>query len=253
MKAMRGFDETLAELAGYGERFRLTVEPDPDGSWIPADRLLDPASPELAAVLEAERMASGQVSAHATALTVMAVYASTVTTSALLSWALFDEFPDLGPGNVLIRLGAEHGFDAVAVREARLGRGLDLVVRQVLGEHLEPLAGSMRAATKAGMRQLRGGAAFGCAMAFCAASRRPDADVDLLEAAYKRFLAAAPADFDRLGQVVRLAEGDRSGLFYLRNTCCLYYTAEDGGKCASCCLDSPADRIAVYRRALTPG
>ncbi|MEV4020315.1 (2Fe-2S)-binding protein [Nonomuraea angiospora] len=94
--------------------------------------------------------------------------------------------------------------------------------------------------------------AHGCAAAFCIASRRCG-DVDKLESAYETFLATATGGLDRLGTVVRLTEGDRSGLFYLRNTCCLYYTSAEQVKCSSCCLDSVEDRIANYRRVLADG
>ncbi|WP_344843333.1 hypothetical protein, partial [Nonomuraea dietziae] len=90
----------------------------------------------------------------------------------------------------------------------------------MLEEHLLPLADALRSRTRAGLRQLHGGIAYGCAAAFCSASLR-GGDVDLLEAAYHRFMAAAGGGLDRLGTVVRLREGAREGLFYLRDTCCL--------------------------------
>ncbi|GGL54989.1 IucA/IucC family C-terminal-domain containing protein [Planomonospora parontospora] len=251
----------LKALTDYGERYRLEIGLSAGEGWIPADRLLDPASEELTRVLEAERTASGQVSAHATALTVMAVYAGTVTAPALLAWALYGEVLDVRPDNVAMRLDDHHGFAAIALRRPRLadttqmaaGERLKLLVGQVLDEHLFPLADALRAHSRAGRRQLNGGIAQGCAAAFGAASRVPGADVDLLQRAYNDFLAACPAELGRLGEMVRLAEGGREGLFYLRRTCCLFYTADHGEKCASCCLDSVEDRIRAYRRILSSG
>ncbi|GGS95087.1 hypothetical protein GCM10010156_61720 [Planobispora rosea] len=251
---------TLIEsLADYGERYRLQIGLSADGDWVAADRLLDPASEELTRVLEAERLASGQVSAHATALTVMAVYAGTVTAPALLAWALYGRVLDVRPPNVALTLDDHHGFGAVALRRPYLddtsgmsaGERLKLLVGQILDGHLFPLAEALRARSRAGRRQLNGGIAQGCAAAFGVASRAPGADVDLLERAYREFLAACPAELGSLGEMVRLAEDGRQGLFYLRRTCCLFYTAEHGEKCASCCLDSTADRIANYRRVLS--
>ncbi|WP_157251374.1 (2Fe-2S)-binding protein [Nonomuraea typhae] len=243
--------DVFARLASFGDRYRLETGPSGDG-WLACDRLLDPGSAELGRVLEAERTASGQVSAHATALTVMAVYAGTVTASALLAWALEDVLVDMRPGNVAIRLSPHHGFESVAVREAAVRPGsLETLVAWTLDEHLLPLAQAMRVRTKAGLRQLNGGVAHGCAAAFCIASRL-GADVDTLHAAYLRFLAAAPV-LDPLGEVVRLREGDREGLFYLRRTCCLFYTSAEKVKCSSCCLDSVGDRLAAYRRVLAAG
>lgn len=246
--------DVFARLESYGERFRLERSPPDSGDdWLGSDRLLDPTSDELGLMLEAERVASGQASLHATALTVMAVYAGTVTASALLAWAVEDVVVDMRAANVVIRLSPDHGFEAVGLREPRVVEApVDTLVSWVLDEHLLPLAQALHTRTRAGLRQLRGGVAHGCAAAFCIASRR-GGDVDALERAYRVFLAASTGGLDRLGEVIRLRDGDREGLFYLRNTCCLYYTSAEATKCASCCLDTTDDRVANYRRVLHAG
>ena len=245
--------DVFERLASYGDRYEVHRGLDGADDWIACDRLLDPTSDELGRVLEAERVASGQVSAHATALTVMAIYAGTVTASALLAWALDDVVVDMRAANTAIRLSEHHDFEAVGVREpAVLDAPVETLVEQVLDDHLLPLAAALHERTRAGLRQLRGGVAHGCAAAFCIASRL-GADVDTLEAAYARFLAASTGGLDRLGEVVRLEEDGRAGLFYLRNTCCLYYTSAEQSKCSSCCLDPVEDRVANYRRVLRDG
>ncbi|MEV4583069.1 (2Fe-2S)-binding protein [Nonomuraea jabiensis] len=245
--------DVFSRLESFGERFRLERGLTPDDGWIACDRLLDSSSEELSRVLEAERAASGQKSDHATALTVMAVYAGTVTASALLAWALDRVVVDMRPHNVAIRLSEHHGFEAVALREpSTVEAPVHTLVSWVLDEHLLPLAHSMRTRTRAGLRQLYGGVAHGCAAAFCIASRR-GGDVDLLQRAYEEFLAASTGGLEQLGEVIRLREGDREGLFYLRNTCCLYYTSDEAVKCSSCCLDSVEDRVTAYRRVLANG
>ncbi|HSE09453.1 MAG TPA: (2Fe-2S)-binding protein [Nocardioidaceae bacterium] len=241
-------------LADVADRFAL--QPDLSGAddWIACERLHDPSSPELAAVLDAERVASGQVSEHATALTVMAVYAGTVTSAAMLAWALEDVVIDMRATNVAVRLSAHHGFEGYGLREPTVmtGAPVTLLVEQVVHQHLVPLVEAMHAKTRAGRRQLMGGAAHGCAAAFCLASRMGQ-DVDLLEERYNTFLAATDVGFEKLGRVIRLREGKREGLFYLRNTCCLYYTSAEQTKCSSCCLDSVDDRVAHYREVLRSG
>ncbi|MFG1697188.1 (2Fe-2S)-binding protein [Nonomuraea sp. NPDC049309] len=245
--------DVFSKLESFGDRFRLERGLTPHSDWIACHRLLDPSSKELSRVLEAERVASGQKSDHATALTVMAVYAGTVTAAALLAWALERVVVDMRPQNVAIRLSDHHGFEAVALREPTVVEApVETLVSWVLDEHLLPLASAMRTRTRAGLRQLNGGVAHGCAAAFCIASRR-GGDVDLLERAYKEFLAASTGGLDRLGRVIKLRQGDREGLFYLRNTCCLYYTSDEAVKCSSCCLDSVDDRVTAYRRVLADG
>lgn len=105
--------DIFARLESYGERYRVELGLGAHDDWIGCDRLLDPWSPELGRVLDAERDASGQVSDHATALTVMAVYAGQVTASALLAWALEGVVIDVRPGNMAIRLSAHHGLESV--------------------------------------------------------------------------------------------------------------------------------------------
>ncbi|TMR93556.1 (2Fe-2S)-binding protein [Nonomuraea basaltis] len=245
--------DVFARLESFGDRFRLQRGLAPGEDWIGCDRLLDPWSDELAQVLDAERRASGQVSDHATALTVMAVYAGTVTAAAVLAWAVEGAVIDMRPHNVAIRLSPHHGFEAVGLREPTVAKApVETLVAWVLDDHLLPLAQAMRIRTRAGLRQLYGGVAHGCAAAFCIASRR-GGDVDELERAYRTFLAAASGGLDHLGTVIRLRERDREGLFYLRNTCCLYYTSAEKVKCSSCCLDTVDDRVTNYRRLLADG
>jgi len=246
--------DVFDRLADIAERFALQRDLSGADDWIACERLHDPGSPELAAVLEAERVASGQVSAHATALTVMAVYAGTVTSAAMLAWALEGVVMDMRASNVAVRLSDDHGFEAYGLRESTVvaDGSVELLVDQVVHQHLVPLVNAMQVKTRAGHRQLLGGAAHGCAAAFCLASRMGQ-DVDLLEERHNTFLAATDVGFEKLGEVIRLREGDREGLFYLRNTCCLYYTSAELSKCSSCCLDSVEDRITNYRRVLREG
>jgi hypothetical protein len=241
--------DVFARLEAYGDRFRLERGLGDGGDWIACDRLLDPSSGELARVLEAEREASGQVSDHATALTVMAVYAGTVTVSALLAWASGEGVLDVRPGNVALRLSDHHGFESVALRRPVLvDASVDTLVSWVLDEHLIPVAEALHARTRAGRRQLLGGVAQGCSAAFTIGSRR--GDVTAFERAWADFLAAAGRGLGELGDVVRLSESGREGLFYLRNTCCLYYTSAEAELCASCCLTPRDERIASYRAFL---
>ncbi len=240
-----------ARLEEYGDRFRLEQWTDPadGGDWISCERLLDPSSEELTRVLEAERDASGQVSEHATALTVMAVYAGTVTVSALLAWASGEGVLDVRPGNVALRLSDHHGFESVALRDpAVVDAPVDTLVAWVLEEHLLPVADALHTRTRAGRRQLLGGIAQGSSAAFTLGSRR--GDVTTFERAWEEFLTAAGHGLAEVGDVVRLREVDREGLFYLRDTCCLYYTSAEAELCASCCLIPREDRIASYRAFL---
>lgn len=236
----------------YGPRWRVEVGVPPaagaDG-WIAASSLADPAGEGTARLVEYEYRASGHRTAHAAALTVMAVYAGRVTAAAVLHWALTDRVPDLAADNVLLRPSG-HGIADVRVREARLCSprpGEDSVAalrRTVLEEHLLPIAEALHRRTRAGLRQLRGGVAHGCATALCAS----DADPGLLERRWETFVSGAPGGLAGLGEVARVrrtADG-RERLVYLRRTCCLFHTSAEAVRCASCCLTSRRERLRAY-------
>ncbi|MCX4552988.1 (2Fe-2S)-binding protein [Streptomyces sp. NBC_01387] len=236
----------------HGPRWQVT-EGEPStgraGPWLAADRLADPAGDELSRLLESERAGSGHRTGHATALTLMAVYAGRVTAAAVLHWALYDEVPDMRSGNVLLRPAA-HGIGGVQVRRSRLlvpRAGEDpvrLLHRTVLDGHLLPIADALHRRTRAGLRQLRGGIAHGCATALCAYG----AQVDLLAARWRQFADTAPGGLAALGEVarVRRSPDGPERLVYLRNTCCLYYTSAEAVRCASCCLTSREERLRAY-------
>ncbi|MCX5107744.1 (2Fe-2S)-binding protein [Streptomyces sp. NBC_00378] len=238
----------------HGPRWQVTEGEPPAseaGRWLAADRLADPAGEELSTLLERERTGSGHRTGHATALTLMAVYAGWVTAAAVLHWALYDEVPDMRSGNVLV-LPAAHGIGGVRVRSARLlapraGEGsVRLLHRTVLDGHLLPIADALHRRTRAGARQLSGGIAHGCATALCAYGDQ----VDLLAARWWQFVDTAPGGLATLGEVarVRRAPDGPERLVYLRNTCCLYYTSAEAVRCASCCLTSREERLRAYAR-----
>ncbi|MEV0259866.1 (2Fe-2S)-binding protein [Streptomyces sp. NPDC050617] len=238
--------------SGAPRRSRWHIEAGPPpaaqaADWLAADRLLNPTSPELGRLLAYEHKAAGHRSAHAAALTVMAVYAGHVTAAALLHWALHDEVLDLSAPNVLVTADG-HGITGVRARQPHTLPQVGATVRQlhdvVLDRHLLPFADALHRRTRAGLRQLRGGIAHGCATALCASN----ADPDLLERRWNLFAENAPGGLAALGRVarVRRAGNGATRLVYLRRTCCLYYTSAEAVRCASCCLTSEEERLKRY-------
>ncbi|MFI6874663.1 hypothetical protein ACIBL6_14590 [Streptomyces sp. NPDC050400] len=240
----------MSDAGRSRSRWHVEAGPPPAAEaadWLAADRLLHPTSPELGRLLAHEHEAAGHRTAHAAALTVMAVYAGHVTAAALLHWALHDEVLDLSAPNVLVTADG-HGITGVRARHLRTLPQQGATVRQlcdvVLDRHLFPLADALHRRTRAGLRQLRGGIAHGCATALCAS----DADPDLLERRWNQFTEHAPGDLAALGRVarVRRASSGATRLVYLRRTCCLYYTSVEAVRCASCCLTSEGERLRSY-------
>lgn len=244
--------EALEALAArHGPRYRMLAGGPPRaeaGDWLRADRLADPDSAELTRLLEAEARGSGHRTAHASALTLIAVYAGRVTAAAVLQWALDGRVWDVSASNVLVRPSA-HGIGGVRLREpGQCTPTLAALRRTVLDTHLLPLADALHRRTRAGLRQLYGGVAHGCATALCA-SRVPD--TRQLARRWTEFTAAAP-ELARLGEVVEVVHDDGGPrLHYLRRTCCLFHTSAEAVRCASCCLTPREERLRAY--AAAPG
>ncbi|MGW6281129.1 hypothetical protein [Kribbella sp. NPDC055071] len=236
----------VAALARYAPRYELRIGEPTGPEWLRVDRILEPDGPELTELLKRDDEASSHRSAHANALSFLSFYAGRAPAAALLLWALEGHVLDIRPHNLWVRPHDGHGLAAVAVRSASfLPGGLETLYDVVLRQHLLLLSAELHRRTRAGVRQLHGGVAAGCAMGFCAATRE-DVTVEpayLLER-WQTFVAKAPGGLARLGEVATAA----GKLVYLRNTCCLYYTSEvgTGTVCGSCCLTPRDERLTAY-------
>lgn len=247
---------TLTDLASaYGPRYHMLPGEPPAaevraGTWLPADRLLEPGSDATRLLLDAEARGSGHRTPHAAALTLVAVYAGRVTAAAMLAWVRDGSVWDVRPHNVLVRPGT-HGIAGVRLREPRLlaapagerAATLPALHEAVLHSHLLPFARTLHRATRAGLRQAYGGVAHGCATALSSATARPAAE---LAALWSDFTRPFPG-LARLGELAEVTRADGTRrLHYLRRTCCLYYTSAEAVRCASCCLTPRAERLRAY-------
>jgi len=236
----------VTALARYAPRYRLEVGEPTGSEWLRVDRILEQDGPELTELLKRDHDASGHTSAHANALSFMSFYAGRAPATALLLWAVEGQVLDIRPQNLWVRPHEGHGLAAVAVRSASfLPGGLETLYDVVLRQHLLPLSAELHRRTRAGLRQLHGGVAAGCAMGFCAATREQETvDPAYLLDRWQTFVTNAPGGLARLGEVETAA----GKLVYLRNTCCLYYTSEVGTDtlCGSCCLTPRDQRLTAY-------
>ncbi|TCO49475.1 hypothetical protein EV646_103456 [Kribbella antiqua] len=236
----------VTALARYAPRYKLEIGEPTGSEWLRVDRILEPDGPELTELLKRDNDASGHRSAHANALSFMSFYAGRAPATALLLWALDGRVLDIRPHNLWVRPHDGHGLAAVAVRSASFLPGsLQALYDVVLRQHLLPLSEELHRRTRAGLRQVYGGVAAGCAMGFCAATRETvTVEPEYLLERWRTFVAKAPGGLARLGEV-EIAAGK---LVYLRNTCCLYYTSEagTGTLCGSCCLTPRDQRLTAY-------
>ncbi|MGC4937847.1 (2Fe-2S)-binding protein [Kribbella sp. DT2] len=236
----------VAALSRYAPRYALRIGVPSGSEWLRVDHVLEPDGPELTELLKRDHDASGHTSAHANALSLMSFYAGRAPATALLLWALEGRVLDIRPENLWVRPHDGHGLAEVAIRSATfLPGGLQTLYDVVLTQHLLPLSAELHRRTRAGLRQLYGGVAAGCAMGFCAATREEETvSPGFLLERWQTFVAKAPGGLARLGEVTEAG----GKLVYLRNTCCLYYTSDKGADtvCGSCCLTPRADRLAAY-------
>lgn len=236
----------VTALAAYAPRYKVEIGVPAGSEWLRVDRILEPGSPELTELLKRDDEASCHRTAHANALSMLSFYAGRAPAAALLLWALEGHVLDIRPQNLWVRPHEGHGIAAVAVRSADfLPGGLATLYDVVLRQHLIPLSEELHHRTRAGLRQLHGGVAAGCAMGFCAATREEvTVDPRLRLDRWQTFVAKAPGELARLG-AVEVAAGK---LVYLRNTCCLYYSSEagNGARCGSCCLTPRDERLTAY-------
>jgi hypothetical protein len=162
----------VTALARYAPRYQLEIGEPTGSEWLRVDRILEPDGPELTELLKRDHDASGHRTAHANALSFMSFYAGRAPATALLLWALEGRVLDIRPHNLWVRPHDGHGLAAVAVRSASfLPGGLQTLYDVVLEQHLLPLSAELHRRTRAGLRQVHGGVAAGCAMGFCAATR----------------------------------------------------------------------------------
>jgi hypothetical protein len=124
----------------------------------------------------------------------LSFYAGRAPAVALLMWALEGHVLDIRPQNLWVRPHEGHGIAAVAVRSADfLPGGLATLYDVVLRQHLLPLSEELHRRTRAGLRQLHGGVAAGCAMSFCAATREEvTLDPRFLLDRWRTFVAKGP-------------------------------------------------------------
>ncbi len=129
----------MAALARYAPRYGLEIGAPTGPEWLRVDRILEPDGPELTELLKRDHDASGHVSAHANALSLMSFYAGRAPATALLLWALEGRVLDIRPANLWVRPHDGHGIASVAIRSARfLPGGLQTLYDVVLAEHLLP-------------------------------------------------------------------------------------------------------------------
>ncbi|GAB3656767.1 IucA/IucC family C-terminal-domain containing protein [Glycomyces tarimensis] len=121
---------------------------------------------------------------------------------------------------------ASPGVERVADDAAMLER----MRESVFERHLDPVLEAIRGEVRIGRRTLMGSLASGIAYATatCSSAGREPAEV-----VARRLLEA----FD-VAELVDVATGEDGRLVYQRHTCCLAFTIDGCGTCATCCVQT---------------
>jgi ferric iron reductase protein FhuF len=110
----------------------------------------------------------------------------------------------------------------------------------LLGSHLGPFVDHVHRSFRVGARLLWGNVAASCAVAF-RAMESSGADAATVRARADAFVEAASDRFDGLGRFSTVTVDGRTGWYWDRTNCCLWYQTSGGRLCDNCSLTSPTE------------
>jgi iron complex transport system ATP-binding protein len=221
----------LAASAELGMFFRLADPADPvdPADWRPVESLYSAGAGHLTTVIDAARHRLRECEPRVAASLFFQGYAARLLSPQLGCLVTSGCVPDVTPGRLrwrrpagaLIELGMTPGPGWAAPAGALLG----LVVRTAFDGHFHPLVDATQASTRIPEAILLDNAASALIGGLRLVAERHGAD-------WRPLAATALALPELRDSGVLLA----SEPFFVRRSCCLYYRAPGGGKCADCPL-----------------
>lgn len=251
-------EAVLQELAQRVSYFRASSVAPAEEGWIGCGSLVAGGAP-LAALIAQTGRGRGTEDQQVAASSFVQAYAFRLASIVLGAFALELPIPDPQPSNTAIRID-RHRPAAIAF----LGDGLGSpdahdVARVLLAEHCAPLIAAVRECVTVGERLLWGNVAASCAVVFRAldtaveTSPATPAERTALQAStviHQRadaFLLAAAPWLNGLGAFETIVTPVRTGWYWNRTSCCLWYAAVGGTTCDDCSL-LDRDTLAERRR-----
>lgn len=256
---------TLARVSALDEYLSLELGTGEGDGWIAATEL----GAALPTILRRVGKDAGTDDRRIQAALFVWSYAWNVAAPPIACYLVERRVPDVGPGNVAIRIDGRGGVRARALRSARFagladgpasGRGALLLagdpellvwLRERLEGHLALTVAAVRACSPLGRRAPWALAADACADAFLRVGKKLGR-VQSACAEAEAFLAAPEAG-SRLrsrASFVTLEHAGRRETFLLRSSCCLYYKVPQGEYCVTCPLPSEPERERRLRAEL---
>lgn len=244
------------------QRFALLDLTKPEhGSegWTSCVLLLDPSFGKRAEHVDADLKDRGLVPTvrdrQAATLLAFQQYAHRVTGPAVAAWALCGILPEMAPEDLAIQL-RPYRPAAIGARVivARPPSGAAEVVAHLLDDHLLSAVDAFEQVQRVGRRAMLGAIASSLAGVFTmlsAAGQDPQWCAETGQS-----IVDADERLRGLATVRVVTDGERSGAFHERATCCLAYQlapAPPRQLCASCNLHDADDREVAFQRTLASG
>ena len=244
--------EVLSEVTSHVDYLRVSLDAPAADGWLRCrDLLADPAA--LAESIRLTAPGRGAPNDMVAASLYVQAYAFRIATVALGPFALGLPAPTCAPQATAIRI-ARHRPAAVAVLADEVEHASpNATAEALLAGHLAPLVETIADTFTIGRRLLWGNIAASCMTVFRALDGAPAADRAAVQAKAAAFFAAASPWLDGLGRFDVVRAGERTGWYWTRQACCLWYQCSGGQVCDDCSLTSPEDRLAARRLQLVGG
>ena len=257
--------DVLHEVEGRVGYLRAGAGADTAEGWTPCDAL-DRATLEAAVAAGAgARRSTLRVAASLLSQS----YAFRVGAVSLAAYAVGLPWPSPAAADTAVTLAGGRA-SKLAYRSAALGEAGDVdgLAEALLGRHLEPFAGALRATVRLGERLVAGNVAGSCAAAFravegAARDRGDGAERASIRRRAEAFFAAPRARrwLEGAGRFERVTSaspdpsqggGAVDGWYWTRSSCCLWYQAPGSSTCDDCSLIPAGELLRRRLDELTP-
>ncbi len=226
---------------------RTTPGPNDERDWIGCAALI--ANGDTLETIVRDTNAGFETDDDAVAASLFAeAYAFRVAGDTLAAFVLGLPVPNTTPAATAVRLDKPR-TSAVAYLDPRVHLAdARTVAAEIIGAHLQPFVAAVHAEFRVGERLLWGNVAAACAVAFRAVESSPmtpAVERSALRARADEFFVASTQWFDGLGYFTIVETARRTGWYWNRTSCCLWFRTASGAVCDNCSLIDPT---ALYER-----
>jgi len=215
----------FAELAALGPYFALHTDDSGGAGWRPVTGVIADSA-ELAQIIDRTAARLGAAPQWIAASVFYQGWAARLTSIYAGSVALSGAIPDLAASSLRYRQPPSGPVELLAAPVTAVDAGVGW--RRLLGDHLDPLADSVRGRVRIGRQLLLGNIASALAGSVVMLARSGHGRLeDLITQAW-----AQPAELSRYGQWHSSTDGIR----YFRTTCCGFDQLSRASRCGDCSL-----------------